>query len=556
MRGREQFKKYKVFLGLLEKFYRLFPLKMRKKLFEKKRRRRGKVGLAVRYALLKTLAKSVGENVSVHEDVFIRNPQNLSLGDNVSIHPMCYIEALGGLEIGNDVSIAHGTTIMTTDHNYKGTDVPIKDQGIIEKSVKIEDNVWIGAKATILGGNTVETGSIVAAGAVVTKNVPAYSIAGGGACEDYRSAGGMNIAFFHDHRFRFDGTTYYSTGGLDERTLLKYIGKDDVLTVYARVVPFDNSNLSPITDPRIQIFPQKSESLAEVIKKSDACIIRLPSFVGIKAARLARKYKKKYLIEAVGSAWDAFTNHGLAGKIIAPYMELVMKREVKSAPYVTYVTTEFLQREYPTNGKNIGVSDVVLPESDDDALKKRLDRIESSKGLVLGTIGSYEVRYKSQETVIKAMGILKKAGRNDIEYRLVGAGNSAYLKGIAEQEGVADQVKFLGTVKHEKINNFFDEIDIYIQPSLLEGLCRSIVEAFNRACPAIASNVGGNPELVGKEYLFSHKGNPEKQLAGILSKMDTNRLKAAAKENFDKSKLYQRDYLYKKWKDFYDEFVR
>lgn len=179
MRGREQFKKYKVFLGLLEKFYRLFPLKMRKKLFEKKRRRRGKVGLAVRYALLKTLAKSVGENVSVHEDVFIRNPQNLSLGDNVSIHPMCYIEALGGLSVGNDVSIAHGTTIMTTDHNYKGTDVPIKDQGIIEKSVKIEDNVWIGAKATILGGNTVETGSIVAAGAVVTKNVPAYSIVGG-----------------------------------------------------------------------------------------------------------------------------------------------------------------------------------------------------------------------------------------------------------------------------------------------------------------------------------------------------------------------------------------
>ena len=134
MRGREQFRKYKVFLELLEKFYRLFPLKIRKKLLEKNRRRRGKIGLAVRYALLKTIAKSVGDNVSVHEDVYIRNPQGLSIGDNVSIHPMCYIEALGGLFIGNDVSIAHGTTIMTTDHNFKALDVPIKDQGVTEKA--------------------------------------------------------------------------------------------------------------------------------------------------------------------------------------------------------------------------------------------------------------------------------------------------------------------------------------------------------------------------------------------------------------------------------------
>ena len=179
MRGREQFEKYKIFLDILEKFYCIFPLKVRKKLFERSRRSRGKIGLAKRYALLRTIAKRVGDNVSVHEDVFIKNPQNLSLGNNVSIHPMCYIEALGGLDIGNDISIAHGTTIMTTDHKYQGTDIPIKDQGIIEKSVKIEDNVWIGAKATILCGNTVGTGSIVAAGAVVTKDVPPYSIVGG-----------------------------------------------------------------------------------------------------------------------------------------------------------------------------------------------------------------------------------------------------------------------------------------------------------------------------------------------------------------------------------------
>lgn len=366
----------------------------------------------------------------------------------------------------------------------------------------------------------------------------------------------MNIAFFHSHKFRFDGTTHYSTGGLDEKTLVKYIGENDRLSVYARVVPFDNGKLSPITDSRIQIFSNREVSLKDAVKNADVCIIRLPSFIGIKAAHLARRYKKRYLIESVGSAWYSFTNHGLAGKTIAPYMEFATKREIKKAPYVTYVTTEFLQREYPNYGKNIGVSDVVLQKNNDDALAKRLAKIENNSGkLVLGTIGSYEVRYKSQDTVIKALGLLKKSGRTDFEYLLVGAGNSDYLKEIAEKEGVINQVKFLGTVNHERINDFFDEIDIYIQPSLLEGLCRSIVEAFNRACPAIASNVGGNPELVGKDCLFSHKGNPEKQLADILLGMDKDKLKRLAEENFEKAKLFERDYLYKKWKDFYSEFI-
>lgn len=179
MRGREQFEKYKMLLNILTSFYRIFPLKIRKKLFEKSRRKRGRSGLAVRYALLRSIAANVGDNVSIHEDVYIRNPQGLTIGDNVSIHPMCYLEALGGLYLGSDISIAHGTTIMTTDHNYKDLTIPIKDQGVTEKPVRIEDNVWIGAKASILCGNTVGTGSIIAAGAVVTKDVPPCSIMGG-----------------------------------------------------------------------------------------------------------------------------------------------------------------------------------------------------------------------------------------------------------------------------------------------------------------------------------------------------------------------------------------
>ncbi|WP_366161300.1 acyltransferase [Bacillus infantis] len=149
------------------------------KLFEHYRMLKGKKGLLIRYVLIKTLAKECGDNVSIHPNVYLFNPQNLSLGDNVSIHPLCYIEALGGIDIGSDVSIAHGVTIMSTSHIFDKEDININNQGTISSKTVINDNVWIGAKSTILSGNTIESRTVIAASAVVTKDVSSNTVVGG-----------------------------------------------------------------------------------------------------------------------------------------------------------------------------------------------------------------------------------------------------------------------------------------------------------------------------------------------------------------------------------------
>jgi len=167
-RGRESFQKYKGIISLVSKVIFVFPIKIRNALLVHLRNYNGKVGFVLRYAVLKTLAQSVGDNVSIHTGVFLFNVDKLCVGNNVSIHPMTYIEAYGGVDIGDDVSIAEGTTIMSVSHVFDDLNIPIKDQGVTPKKIIIQENVWIGAKATILGGNTIRSGSIIGTNGVIT----------------------------------------------------------------------------------------------------------------------------------------------------------------------------------------------------------------------------------------------------------------------------------------------------------------------------------------------------------------------------------------------------
>lgn len=176
VRGRDKFKTYKSAMNFLVLLFSAMPYRFRLKLFENFQMVKGTKGLGLRYVLLKSIAKKCGDNVSIHPNVFILNPSNLSVGNNVSIHPMCYFESLGGIDIGNDVSIAHGVTIMSTGHYYDRLETQINNQGGFSKKVIIEDNIWIGAKATILAGNKISTGSVIGAGAVVTKDVERNSV--------------------------------------------------------------------------------------------------------------------------------------------------------------------------------------------------------------------------------------------------------------------------------------------------------------------------------------------------------------------------------------------
>jgi len=179
MRGRDKFAKYKCVINILTRFYSLLPQSLRFKKMARLRKKTGIIALVKRYALLKTLAKSVGDNVSVFPDVYLQNVQEMEIGNNVSFQPMVYIEAYGGVKIGNDVSLAEGASLFSVNHGFDDLNIPIKDQPLTALPIEIESNVWIGAKATILGGVKIANGTIVAAGAVVSKSTDKNSTVAG-----------------------------------------------------------------------------------------------------------------------------------------------------------------------------------------------------------------------------------------------------------------------------------------------------------------------------------------------------------------------------------------
>lgn len=179
IRGRERFHSFKVIFAVGERVVSALPARFSSSLLSPTRGSNSQLSRALRYVALRKLAGSCGEIVDVRANCYILEPSNLRLGSRVSIHPFSYIDAAGGITIGDDVSIAHGVSILSTEHIFTDSDIPIRDQGLQSLPTRIESNVWIGAGVRILAGVTIGEGSIVAAGAVVTKDVPGNSIVGG-----------------------------------------------------------------------------------------------------------------------------------------------------------------------------------------------------------------------------------------------------------------------------------------------------------------------------------------------------------------------------------------
>ncbi len=120
---------------------------------------------------------SAGEGLKVNHPCNISFARNVHLGTNVNFNGMT-IYGRGGVTIGDNFHSGAGCKIITANHNYEGDAIPY-DHTVILGPVSVGDNVWFGDDVLVMPGITIEEGAIIAAGAVVTKDVERCAIVGG-----------------------------------------------------------------------------------------------------------------------------------------------------------------------------------------------------------------------------------------------------------------------------------------------------------------------------------------------------------------------------------------
>ena len=384
---------------------------------------------------------------------------------------------------------------------------------------------------------------------------------------------GRRVLFVHDGPIFFDEANNYYGVQLNEKLKqrISYLGKHVTFLVRTKKIdPKEISKFTKFSDENFSVVAiedlksvrsmfksgQVEQKIREAVQSHDIIVARLPSRNGNIAAVYAKELNKPLLTEFVACTLDAYWYHSFKGKLIAYYYFLKQKKIMKDVQYCIYVTKQFLQGRYPSAGKSINCSNVVINQIDENSLPQRLAKIKAKdkdEPYLLGSIGAVNMVYKGHADVIQALAELKKKGLN-FKYKIVGQGDPERLNNIIKQYSVEDRVELVGPLKHAQVFEFLDDIDIYIHPSRTEGLPRSPIEAMSRACPIIASDAGGTPEILNERSMFRN-GNVN-EIIQRLSQVSKEMLAEEAERCFNLSKDYKEEVLTSRRNKFYDEFLK
>ncbi|EKQ82537.1 transferase hexapeptide repeat protein [Leptospira kirschneri serovar Grippotyphosa str. Moskva] len=162
----------------------------------------GRLGSKLRYFYFSKRLKKIGDNVHFHHGVEIDCFENISIGENCGVGAFAFFSAFGGeIRIGNEVFLNRNVHInasiggiidigdrcligpnvvfRTANHNFDSIELPIQKQGHKIDNIILETDVWVASNVVLVGGIRIGKGSVIAAGSVVTKDIPSYSVVGG-----------------------------------------------------------------------------------------------------------------------------------------------------------------------------------------------------------------------------------------------------------------------------------------------------------------------------------------------------------------------------------------
>jgi phosphatidyl-myo-inositol dimannoside synthase len=252
----------------------------------------------------------------------------------------------------------------------------------------------------------------------------------------------------------------------------------------------------------VRCVPRVRRTLTAGVQAAPALIVRAPSPLACLVGRAAAAAGRSFAAEIVGDSDQVFSpgafRHPLRGAI-RRVAARAQRQIAWNAVAVLYVTREVLQRRYPTGGQAFAASDAAL---DDAAFDDRLRHARSAaSSFVLVAVGGLDQPFKGTGVLLRAVARLRRDGA-PVSLRLVGGGRlMPVLRQECELLGLGAHVEFLGQQDRTGVRDALDSAHLFVLPSLTEGLPRALLEAMARGLPAVATSVGGVPELLPEACL-------------------------------------------------------
>lgn len=342
----------------------------------------------------------------------------------------------------------------------------------------------------------------------------------------------------------------------DEIIILCRDRSSSLLSEYKKI---DNSNVKVV---ELKDFKSISEYIKtslhnrNILKKyiASADVVFGLGFNGSLAIKLAKKKGKTCVGYIGGCGLLSYKNtNSIKEKVKSIIFYFKQRSLAKKADFMQYVA-QYLHRTYPTYGRSFFASSIKIPFPDRDTKQNRYKKEYSYETPIkIGLIGYTHTPIKGIDTAIRALSKLE----NRYTLQVVGRGDHVWLDNLAKEFGVSERVEFLGTMPGgQAVWNWLDTVDIYIQPSISEGMPRATIEAMFRGCPVISTNVGGLCDIVPREWRIA-PGDYE-ELSQLIRKMASNyeTLHDSMLKSFKTAEQFSENILGKKYDDFWRSVIQ
>lgn len=388
----------------------------------------------------------------------------------------------------------------------------------------------------------------------------------------------MRLTLVHEHRFYRDSdeTVFSSSNYNYEFYRSRYLQVFDEVNILGRVM---NDPPRPRTDERTQgpgvnvIDLGSWSGYGSMARDSLPVLLRMAPYldgssavIGVSPGRLSwlatRAHLQRpgrdvpYAIEMIGDPAEAFSS-GAHSTRLRPAIASLWPRQtahvVARAGAVAYVSEQTLRAKYPPgpNAFTTHYSSIDLP---DNAIVEKPKSPPRDRQVRAIFIGSLHGLHKGPDVLLEALATCARQGLI-MDLTVVGSGHSeSILRAQAGRLGIAQHVHFLGQLPAgASVRSALDRADLFVLPSLAEGLPRVVIEAMARGLPAIASNVGGTAEILPPDAMV-----PPRDATRLAAKLmevvnDPGRMAQMAARNLRRSRDYRASVLTARRLEFYHQ---